>query len=65
MGDYEHVATVTADPEALFSYLSDGHNLPEYFSAMRDAEPIGAPSHGGAEVHVVADVEGTRRVGEA
>ncbi|MHA6626571.1 SRPBCC family protein [Pseudonocardia sichuanensis] len=65
MGDYEHRATVTADPEELFRYLSDVHNLPDYFSSMQDAEPTGEPSHGGDEVHVVADVEGTRREGDA
>lgn len=65
MGDYEHSTTVTADPDELFRYLSDVHNLPDYFAAMREAEPTGASAHGGAEVHVVAEVEGTRREGEA
>jgi len=65
MGDYEHSTTVDADPDDLFDYLSDVHNLPDYFAAMRDAEPTGQPSHGGEEVHVVAEVEGTRREGEA
>jgi uncharacterized protein YndB with AHSA1/START domain len=65
MGDYEHSTTVTADPDELFRYLSDVHNLPDYFAAMREAEPTGETSHGGDEVHVVAEVEGTRREGEA
>lgn len=65
MGDYEHSTTVTADADALFGYLSDVHNLPDYFAAMREAEPTGGSSHGGAEVHVVAEVEGARREGDA
>jgi hypothetical protein len=65
MGDYEHSTSVTADPDALFQYLSDVHNLPDYFSSMRAAEPTGRPAHGGSEVHVVAEVDGTRREGEA
>ncbi len=65
MGDYEHSTSVTTDPDALFGYLSDVHNLPDYFSSMREAEPTGEPAHGGEEVHVVAEVDGTRREGEA
>lgn len=65
MGDYEHTATVAADPDALFDYLSDVHHLPDYFTAMRDAEPTGEHVAEGEEVHVVADVEGTRREGDA
>ncbi|RTL62669.1 MAG: SRPBCC family protein [Pseudonocardiaceae bacterium] len=65
MGDYEHSTTVAADPDELFDYLSDVHNLPDYFAAMREAEPTGEASHGGEEVHVVAEVEGKRREGEA
>ena len=65
MGDYEHTATVSADADTLFRYLSDVHNLPEYFTAMREAEPTGEQTHGGEEVHVVAEVEGKERAGEA
>ena len=65
MGDYEHTATVSADPDALFRYLSDVHNLPDYFASMREAEPTGEHVDEGEEVHVVADVEGNRREGEA
>ncbi|AEA23816.1 SRPBCC family protein [Pseudonocardia benzenivorans] len=65
MGDYEHRTTVAADPDALFDYLSDVHHLPDYFAAMREAEPTGERSHGHEEVRVVAEVEGTRREGEA
>jgi uncharacterized membrane protein len=60
MGDYEQTTTVTADPDALFGYLSDVNNLPEYFAAMRSAEPAE-----GDAVHTVADVDGERREGEA
>jgi uncharacterized protein YndB with AHSA1/START domain len=65
MGDYEHTATVSADPDTLFRYLADVQHLPDYFAAMQDAEPTGEQAGDGEEVHVVADVEGTRREGEA
>jgi len=65
MGDHEHSTTVAADPDELLDYLSDVHNLPDHFAAVREAEPTGEASHGGEEVHVVAEVEGTRREGEA
>jgi hypothetical protein len=70
MGDYEHHTAVATDPDSLFRYLSDVHNLPDYFSAMRQAEPTGKDAagtgHPGAEeIRVVAEVEGTRREGEA
>lgn len=60
MGDFEHTTTVTTDPDALFDYLSDVHHLPDYFVAMRSAEPAGSGA-----VHTVAEVDGTRREGEA
>jgi uncharacterized membrane protein len=60
MGDYEQTTTVSADPDALFSYLSDVNNLPDYFAAMKSAEPAG-----GDAVHTVAEVDGTEREGEA
>jgi hypothetical protein len=70
MGDYERSTTVAAEPDALFRYLSDVHNLPDYFAAIREAEPTGSVATGdvpgGAEeVHVVADVDGERKEGEA
>ena len=73
MGSYESTTTVTAAPDELFAYLSDVHNLPEYFAAMKSAEPAGAAegSGGGSvppgsdAVHTVAEVDGTRREGEA
>ena len=49
MGDYEHTATVSADPDALFRYLADVHNLPDYFAAMQEAEPTGEHADGGEE----------------
>jgi uncharacterized membrane protein len=60
MGDYEQSTTVATDPGALFAYLSDVSNLPDYFAAMKSAEP----ADGGA-VHTVAEVDGTEREGEA
>jgi uncharacterized protein YndB with AHSA1/START domain len=69
MGTYESTTTVTASPDALFSYLSDIHNLPEYFAAMRSAEPAGSAEGdvppGSEAVHTVAEVDGQRREGEA
>jgi uncharacterized protein YndB with AHSA1/START domain len=69
MGTYESTTTVTASPDELFSYLSDVHNLPEYFAAMKSAEPAGA-AEGDAPpdaeaVHSVAVVEGQQVEGEA
>lgn len=60
MGDYEQSSTVNADPDALFTYLSDVNNLPSYFASMKSAEPAG-----GDAVHTVAEVDGTEREGEA
>ena len=69
MGTYEHSTVVTADPDELFAYLSDVHNLPDYFAAMEEAEPAGKAEGDVPEdsiaVHTVADVDGTRREGEA
>jgi uncharacterized membrane protein len=58
--DYEQTTTVSADADALFSYLSDVNNLPDYFAAMKSAEPAE-----GDAVHTVAEVDGTEREGEA
>ena len=60
MDDYEQTTTVSAGPDALFRYLSDVHNLPSYFAAMKSAEPAG-----GDAVHTVAEVDGTEREGDA
>jgi uncharacterized membrane protein len=60
MGDYEQTTTVSADADALFRYLSDVNNLPDYFAAMKSAEPAE-----GDAVHTVAEVDGTEREGEA
>ena len=73
MGSYESTTAVTASPDELFAYLSDVNNLPEYFAAMKSAEPAGdAEGHDGGSVpagadavHTVAEVHGQRREGEA
>jgi hypothetical protein len=59
-GDHERSATVDAEPGILFDHLSDVQKLPHYFAAMRSAAPAG-----GDEIHTVADVEGTKREGDA
>jgi uncharacterized membrane protein len=58
--DYEQTTTVSADADALFNYLSDVNNLPDYFAAMKSAEPAE-----GDAVHTVAEVDGTELEGEA
>jgi uncharacterized protein YndB with AHSA1/START domain len=69
MGTYESTTTVTAAPDELFAYLSDVHNLPEYFAAMKSAEPAGKATGdvppGAEAVHSVAEVNGQRAEGEA
>jgi Polyketide cyclase / dehydrase and lipid transport len=69
MGTYEHSTGVAADPDELFAYLADVHNLPDYFAAMEEAEPAGEAEgdvpDDSIAVHTVADVDGTRREGEA
>jgi uncharacterized protein YndB with AHSA1/START domain len=69
MGTYESTTTVTAAPDELFSYLSDVHNLPEYFAAVKSAEPAGKATGdvppGAEAVHSVAVVNGQRAEGEA
>ncbi|MDF3049068.1 MAG: Polyketide cyclase/dehydrase [Pseudonocardia sp.] len=69
MGTYESSTTVAASPDELFTYLSDVHNLPEYFGAMKAAEPAGRAEGdvppGSEAVHSVAEVDGQRREGEA
>jgi uncharacterized membrane protein len=60
MGDYEHSTSVTAEPDALFAYLSEVSNLPDYFAAMKSAEPAEQQA-----VHTVAEVDGHEVEGEA
>ncbi|WP_175454962.1 SRPBCC family protein [Actinopolyspora saharensis] len=60
MGDYQHSATVRTSPQELFDYLADVNNLPKYFEGMVSAESTGSRA-----VHVVSQVEGQRREGEA
>lgn len=60
MGDYEKAQDVDAPAQQLFDYLSVVGNLPSYFSSMTEAEPAE-----GEAVHVVAQVNGVTRKGEA
>lgn len=60
MSDYTHSTTVRRPADDIFAFLSDVSNLPRYFEAMESAE-----SAGDQAVHVVANVEGQRREGEA
>lgn len=60
MSDYTHTTTVRRPADDVFAYLSDVSHLPDYFETMESAETAGAQA-----VHVVANVEGTRREGEA
>lgn len=60
MGDYAHTTTIRRSPDEVFDYLSRIGNLPEYFEAMRSAEPAE-----GEAVQVTAVVEGHEREGEA
>jgi hypothetical protein len=60
MGDYKQSLDVSAPAAQLFGYLSDVRHLPRYFTAMTRAEPAGRDT-----VEVEAEVNGTRREGEA
>jgi hypothetical protein len=60
VGDYSGSADVGVPAGQLFDYLSEVSNLPRYFTAMTSAEPAGQD-----EVHVVADVDGVTREGQA
>ncbi|MGI8694498.1 MAG: SRPBCC family protein [Geodermatophilaceae bacterium] len=60
MGDYQQAQDIDAPAQQLFDYLADVRNLPKYFDSMTSAEPAA-----GEAVHVVADVHGTKREGEA
>ena len=60
MGDYQRSQSVDAPAQQLFDYLADVRNLPHYFQSMVSAEPAE-----GEAVHVVADVQGSERAGEA
>ena len=60
MGDHSGSAAVGVPAGQLFDYLSEVSNLPRYFTAMTSAEPAGQD-----EVHVVADVDGATREGQA
>jgi uncharacterized membrane protein len=61
MAEYENSTEVSASADALFDYLSDVGNLPEYFSRIRSATPAE-----GEAVHTVAETPDGRTVeGEA
>lgn len=60
MGDYQQAQDIDASAQELFDYLADIRNLPRYFESMTSAEPAD-----GEAVHVVADVHGIRREGQA
>jgi uncharacterized membrane protein len=49
MGDFTGSTTVDVPPDALFDYLSDVGNLPDYFTRMTSAQRID-----GREVHTTA-----------
>lgn len=52
MSDYERTETVDATADALFDYLSDVGNLPDYFERMTSAE-----RGDGEEVHTTAEID--------
>jgi hypothetical protein len=60
VGDHSGSADAGVPAGQLFDYLSEVSNLPRYFTAMTSAEPAGQD-----EVHVVADVDGVTREGQA
>lgn len=60
MPDYERTVTVSADPQAAFSFLSDTANLPKYVATMALARP-----ESGDRLRVAADVQGRHEEGEA
>lgn len=41
MPHYEQTATITAEPDTLFEYLSDIANLPDYLPVIADAHDAG------------------------
>lgn len=59
MTDYTNTTQVTAPAQTLFDYLSDIHNLPEYFARMQSATPVdGDAVHTEAELPDGQVVEG-------
>lgn len=57
MGDFQATATVNATEGALFDYLSQVGNLPDYFARMTSAEP-----GDGEEVHTTAQMPDGQQV---
>lgn len=41
MPEYEQAATIAAEPDTLFEYLSDVEHLPDYLSVIADAHTAG------------------------
>ncbi len=41
MPEYEQTATITAEPDTLFEYLSDVEHLPDYLPVIADAHTAG------------------------
>lgn len=40
MSEYEHTVTISATPEAIFAYVADLRNLPDYLPVVRSATPL-------------------------
>ena len=59
MGQYHHAIVVRAPARAVFDYVSDVDNMARYVAHLSAARPAG-----GDTVHVEADVDGRREVGE-
>ncbi len=57
MADFSGTTTVAVDPDALYAYLSEVGNLPEYFARLTSAERTG-----GEEVRTTATLEDGRTV---
>lgn len=60
MGEYQATASASAPADALFDYLSDVANLPEYFARTKTAEMAGPGA-----VRTTAEVNGKTVEGEA
>ncbi len=40
MSEYEHTVTISATPEAVFAYVADLRNMPDYLPTVRSAEAL-------------------------
>lgn len=52
MPDYEQTASIDAEPDDLFDYLTDAKNMPDYLPILNEADVRGE------EVQVEADIHG-------